>query len=191
MKNNSEYHINRRMMISFLILAIVVALFSWLMFFGVKTENPVIGLIIMNVSNSASALSASLSLWYLISCLTTCFSGIMIRPLFSDGRSGLWFFILISWSYWIIGGCIVCIFIAIIIILILLSNGYHWLENFVRPIESVVILGIPYSLFAISLVSFHIVKFCPKALAWLVGTIFLAVACIGAGLTFVYIMSNI
>jgi hypothetical protein len=41
------------------------------------------------------------------------------------------------------------------------------------------------------LISFSIIKFCPQALAWLVGNFFFAVACIGTVSTFVYIISSL
>ncbi|MGL4942790.1 MAG: hypothetical protein ACRC46_06330 [Thermoguttaceae bacterium] len=170
----------------FLLFSIAMAFFSWLMYWDSGLEYPQIMEFMLRYVSPLFLL-----LWYCMCCTVSCMSGLMIRPLFFNGQVGLRRFMLISWLYRVVLILFVCFLIMSAVVAICSMNGYDYPEKYVGGVANVFLNGVTTVLLFSSLISFSVIMISLRSAAWLIGNLFSAIACVGAGLTLVFVLSQI
>jgi len=166
---------NNKTSLLFTSIALVIAVFSWLTYFDVKTEYPITRVVLVPL------MASGLFNWgYSICCIVSCLPWFWIRSIFLIEKSDLLLIKLLSWVYWGIIFGIVIFEIFLMVFFTVSASGDYWLEE-VFPIPDEILFVFPITLIATSIISFFIVVYNSKAWIMLIGNFLLACACLGGG----------
>jgi len=114
-----------------------------------------------------------------------------IRHNFLTEKTDLFLFKFISEAYWGVIFGIVFFSITIIVVSIFAEYGDYCIEKLFPKLGEMIIIAFPIALLAISIASFSIMAYHAKACFILVGNFLFAFACLGIGLTLIFILTNI